>query len=249
MKRLLLISLLTIYSYSAELVTTGNLELSSMLTNTKTVNLVDLNINNDIHFKNSKFVTSLGVYKTDNPVYNNNVKMQVNETESIRINELYYTQYVNENLSLSFGLFPFKKGTFYEHGFNGNSAGIGLYTLTDAQLQGGIATYVKDDHTVQIGSVSYLKYFKPYKDYATGDGPITFDSYEDSGMNYITYKYKKDKWYTEFMITDTYQYVNGHKILSTDTYSIALSYDDEINTGRTYYSIFTKTYSEGDSSS
>ncbi len=249
MKKLLLIILTLSHLYSVELITSGNIELSSMLRDGEKVNLLDLNINNDLHFENSKFVTALGLFYTDNKVYNNNVKMFVNESESIRINELYYTQYVNNNLSFSFGLFPFKKGTFYEYGFNGNRSGIGLYTLSDAQLQGGIVTYNKDNYTLQIGSVVYLKYFKPYKDYAKTDNEVTFDSYKDSGMDYITYKYTRDKWYSELMLTNTYQYVNNKKIIDTDTYSLALSYDDEISTGRTYYTIYTYSDSKGDTSS
>lgn len=51
------------------------------------------------------------------------------------------------------------------------------------------------------------------------------------------------------MLTNTYQYLNGVKIIDTNTYSYAISYDDETVTGRTYYSILTLTDSKGDNSS
>lgn len=244
---ILIISINCLLSF--DIVTSGNVELSTMKKKDKSINLIDLNINNDILFTNSKLATSIGTYQTSNTVYNNNVKTFVDETEIYRINELYYTQYLTDKVSISIGQFPFKKGTFYEYGFNGNRTGIGLYTLSDANLQGGIITYKNKQHTLQVGSVAYEKYFTSYKDYKESDGPITFGSYKNSGMNYISYKYERDKWYSELMLTDTYQYVNDVKIMDTDTISLALSYDDEMNTGRTYYTIFTHSNTKGDTSS
>lgn len=68
-------------------------------------------------------------------------------------------------------------------------------------------------------------------------------------MDFITIKNTYGNWYSEYMLTKTYQYVNKIKIIDTDTYTLALSYDDEANSGRTYYSILTLTESTGDNSS
>ena len=148
---LLIISINIVLSF--DMVTSGNVELSTMKKKDKNINLIDLNINNDFIFTNSKLATSIGTYQTSSSVYNNNVKTFVDETEIYRINELYYTQYLTDKLSISIGQFPFKKGTFYEYGFNGNRTGIGLYTLSDANLQGGIITYKNKQQTVQIETI------------------------------------------------------------------------------------------------
>ena len=206
----------------------------------------DTNLNNDLLFEHSKLVSSIGIFITGDKIYNNNIKSYVDKTQMVRMNELYYTQYLTKNLSISVGIFPFKKGTFYEYGYNGNRIGVGLYSHTDSNLQGGIVTYKTDKHTFQLGSVAYEKYFKSYKDYAEGDGDISFSSYQDSGMNYISYKYNRDKWYSEIMLTNIYQYVNKVKIIDTNTASLAVSYDNEIDTGTTYYSILTYSNSIGD---
>lgn len=249
MIRILILILITLSLFGHELKTTGNLELTTKFKDKGISNLLDFNINNDYFYDSGKLVTSLGVYITDNKVYNNNVKSKVNRSNVYRINELYLTQYLSKNLSISVGQFPFKKGTFHEHSYNGNKAGIGLYTLSDANLQGAIVTYKEGNHTFQAGSVSYISLFKGFVDTEVSNGSITFESYKDSGMDYLSYKYSRDKWYFEFMGTNTYQYLNDVKIMDTDTYSVALSYNDEIDTGRTYYSIFTKTFTDGDTTS
>ena len=249
MKYILLNLIIFSFLYSSNIKTSGNLETSYIKNGDLTTTLVEVNINNDLYFKNTKIGTSVGIYANDEKSYNNNVKEYVDRVEIYRVNELYITQYLTENLMVSFGVFPFKKGTFYEYGYNGNRTGIGLYTLSDANLQGTIVTYNKDKHTLQFGNVAYEKYFSTYHDSKEGDGPITFRSYKDSGMKYVSYKYNYEKWYSEFMITDTYQYLNDVKIISTNTYSTALSYDDESETGRTYYGILTLSDSEGDNSS
>lgn len=249
MKFLVCIFLLVKILSATELKTSGNIETTNVNNGDLSTTLLEANINNDLYFNNTKIGTSVGIFISDNESYNNNVKEYVDRVEIYRVNELYLTQYLTDRLSVSFGVFPFKKGTFYEYGYNGNRTGIGLYTLSDANLQGAIATYTVDNHTLQIGSVAYEKYISTYYDAKEGNGNITFRSYKDSGMNYISYKYNRDKWYSEIMLTNTFQYLNDVKIISTDTYSLALSYDDEAITGRTYYSILTMTDSVGDNSS
>lgn len=234
---------------SVDFITGGSVDIKRSFNNNNNVSVVDISLHNDVHFKNSKLASSIGVYSTNNSVYNNNVKNNVPRSEVLSVNELYYTQYLNKGLSVSLGLFPFKKGTFYEHSYNGNRSGIGLYTLTDANLEGGIVTYTSGRHTFQIGGAWYEKYFRTYKDYVKTDSEINFDSYKDSGMEYIAYKYNRDKWYSELMFTKMDQFVNGYKIIDTDTYSLALSYDDEVDSGRTYYGVYTRTFTQGDTSS
>lgn len=253
MKQIIIILLVFSFLYSDDfnVKTSGSLETSFIKGKDGNNSLLDANVNNDFYiFDKTKIGTSFGAYVNTNRTYNNNVKSYVDRVNAYRINELYLTQYLTEDLMVSIGVFPFKKGTFYEYGYNGNRSGIGLYTMSDANLQGAIVTYnINSNNTIQIGSVAYEKYFTSFKDTKEGDGPITFASYQDSGMDYISYRHTYDEWYSEFMITDTYQYLNGVKIIATNTYSLALSYDDEATTGRTYYSIFTYSNSHGDNSS
>lgn len=230
--------------------TSGNLETSFISGKNESNTIFDLNINNDFFFKDiTKIGTSIGTYISTDETYNNNVRSKVDRVNSYRINELYITNYITNELMVSVGVFPFLNGTFHEYSYNGNKSGIGLYTLSDSKFQGGIVTYTKDQYSIQVGSVGYEKYLRTNIDTKQSDGPITFDSYKNSGMDYVSLKYYYEKWYQEVMITDTYQYLNGVNIIDTDTYSYALSYDDEAISGRTYYSIFTTTNSEGDNSS
>ena len=251
MKKIIYLLLFSfLYANDFSIKTSGNLEATFIKTKQDNNGLVEANINNDFYiYSHTKLGTSFGIYANENNTYNNNVKSDVERVNAYKINELYITNYLTDHLMVSYGIFPFKKGSFYEYAYNGNRTGIGLYTLSDANLQGGIVTYSEDNHTIQVGSVAYEKYFTSIKDTKEGDGPITFSSYKDSGMDYISYKYTYENLYNEFMITDTYQYLNDVNIIDTNTYTYAVSYDDEANTGRTYYSIFTRTFSDGDNSS
>ena len=51
---------------------------------------------------------------------------------------------LTDKLTYHFGLFPFRKGKFYEYSFNGKRAGTDLYTITDVTLQGNILSYQED---------------------------------------------------------------------------------------------------------
>lgn len=252
MKNILYIVLLFSFLFADDfkVVTTGNLETSIINGGKQSNTLFDLNINNDFYlYEKTKIGTSLGAYINTDKTYNNNVRSEVNRVNAYRINELYITYYLTEDLMVSFGVFPFVNGTFHEYSYNGNKSGIGLYTLSDSKFQGGIVTYNKNEMSLQIGSVGYEKYIHTNIDTEQSDGPITFDSYKNSGMDYISLKHQEDEWYQEVMVTNTYQYLNGVKIIDTNTYSYAISYDDEATTGRTYYSILTLTDSHGDNSS
>ncbi len=252
MKKILSIILLFSFLYANDfsVETSGNLETSIINGKKESNTLFDLNINNDFYlYEKTKIGTSVGAYINTDKTYNNNVRSKVNRVNAYRINELYLTYYITEELMISFGVFPFLNGTFHEYSFNGNKSGIGLYTLSDSKFQGSIVTYNKDNYSLQFGSVGYEKYFRTNLDTEQSDGPITFDSYKDSGMDYISLKQYVDKWYQEVMLTNTYQYLNGVDIIDTNTYSYAVSYDDESVTGRTYYSILTLTDSKGDNSS
>lgn len=252
MKKILSIILLFSFLYANDfsVETSGNLETSIINGKKESNTLFDLNINNDFYlYEKTKIGTSVGAYINTDKTYNNNVRSKVNRVNAYRINELYLTYYITEELMISFGVFPFLNGTFHEYSFNGNKSGIGLYTLSDSKFQGSIVTYNKDNYSLQFGSVGYEIYFRTSLDTKQSDGPITFDSYKDSGMDYISLKYYVDKWYQEVMLTNTYQYLNGVDIIDTNTYSYAISYDDEAVTGRTYYSIITLSDSKGDNSS
>ncbi len=252
MKKILYIILLFSFLYANDfsMETSGNLETSIINGKKQSNTIFDLNINNDFYlYEKTKIGTSIGTYISTDKTYNNNVRSSVNRVNAYRVNEMYLTYYITEDLMVSFGVFPFLNGTFHEYSYNGNKSGIGLYTLSDSKFQGSIVTYNKDNYSLQFGSVGYERYFRTNLDTEQSDGPITFDSYKDSGMDYISLKYYIDKWYQEVMLTNTYQYLNGIDIIDTNTYSYAISYDDESVTGRTYYSILTLTNSKGDNSS
>ena len=189
MKKILSIILLFSFLYANDfsVETSGNLETSIINGKKESNTLFDLNINNDFYlYEKTKIGTSVGAYINTDKTYNNNVRSKVNRVNAYRINELYVTYYITEELMVSFGVFPFLNGTFHEYSYNGNKSGIGLYTLSDSKFQGTIVTYNKDNYSLQFGSVGYEKYFRTSLDTEQSDGPITFDSYKDSGMDYIS---------------------------------------------------------------
>lgn len=248
----LVIILLLIINVSAnnlEHYISGNIEYSYIIDNTNNANQLDVKVNNDILYGRHGLSFSPGFYMYDNDSYNSIVKEDVSKIRAIYLNELYYTYYTCNKLKFSVGNFPFRKGSFYEYSFNNNRERIGLYSITDITLQGIIATYANDKHTIQIGSVGFEKYFTSYKDYDKGNGNITFDSYKDSGMNFGIYKYKDNKLYLELQLMDIYQYLNGVKIIDTNNAAVGISFNDEKNTGRTYYTILSYSSSTGDTSS
>lgn len=226
--------------------TTGSLELLLSNTSGNYSKVSELTINNDTYYNNNKFVVSVSSEFTEGTFYNSNVKSDVGDSSILRFNELYYTRYLDYDISLSVGLFPFTKGRFYEYGYNGNRAGIGTYTLTDAPMQGYIVTKTLDKHKFQYGDVAYEKYFNSYKDYDKGDGPITLRSHKDSSFKFISYSYEDSSWYFNNTVGRSEQHLNGRKLINTNTFTWSLSYNDDIESGRTYYGIYTRSFSHGD---
>lgn len=252
MRRLIIFLLLIISVVRAgdlEYKSSGSIDLSNMYYEDKNYQIADVILNNDFYYKNFKFVFSPGVYYTTDGFYNSITKDEVTSIQAVYLNELYGSIKLNEHMTVSVGLFPFRKGTFYEYSFNGNRKGMGVYTITDVTLQGGILTHEVGNHKVSIGSVAFERFFASFKDFNEGDGSLTYSSYKDSGKDYITYEYFNGKCYFNIDYSNVYQYVNDVKLISTDLITIAGSYDDEIDTGRAYYFILSKSYSEGDTSS
>lgn len=229
----------------------GTLDYSLSHMDNKYINTLDLVVNNDISFDSSKLVISPGVFVNDRSTYNSIVKGDVARVNELYLNELYYSYFFGDSgLSLSVGLFPFRKGAFYEYGFNGYRAGNGLYSITDIVLQGAILSYnIDDSNTIQIGSVAFEKFFTSYRDSEKTSGPVTFDSFKNSAMDYIAYKYNDKSIYVDLELSKVYQYINNADIIDSNVVSLGLSYNDEIETGRTYYSILSTSHSKGDTSS
>ena len=233
------------YGRNVEYDFTGHVEYYMIRMKSNTINRLDLVLNNDMVYGNNKLSISPGYFLVDTPVYNSVNKKKIPILNALYFNELYYS-YKYKNFIFSIGLFPFRKGSFYEYSFNDVRAGIGLYTLTDVTLQGIVGTYINGTNITQIGHVGFDSYFKSFKDFNKGDSDITFDSYKDSGMNFLINKCTYGKWYTELQLSFMYQYVNGVRILDTDNYALGISYDDRLDTGRTYYSIIAHSRTSGD---
>lgn len=227
----------------------GNLEYTLSKLNSRTTNLLDLVFNNDIYYKDYKIVVSPGVYLTDTPTYNNVSKTDVPEMQSVYLNELYIVKNINDSLYVSVGHFPFRKGSFYEQGFNGNRSGLGIYTTTDVTMQGANISYVNDYGTFTYGDVAFERWFTSYKDYAESEGPVTFKSYTGSGMRYLNYKYTLDKTYIEVQYAKMSQYLNDIKVIDTDLLTTGLLYNDEAESGRSYYTILSYSKNDGDTTS
>lgn len=244
---LLLVAVGLLYASVIEHRLSGVIDYSYINSSENNANQLDMVINNDMYLDDHRLTASPGFYLYDRSSYNRVVKEDVSKIRAIYLNELFYTYSPDERLSLSIGLFPFRKGSLYEHSFNNNKIGMGLYTITDAVLQGIILTY-KNDYTIQLGTVAYERYFKSFKDYDEGDGPLTLDSYRKSGIDYLMYKNKYNKFNYELYYMYMYQYVLNKEIINTDSVSLAVSYDDEDVSGRVYYGILSASKSEGDTS-
>lgn len=229
--------------------TSGSFDLSNMSYDGKNYQIADVIFNNDVYFDNAKLVFSPGAYYASNGFYNTITRDKVTKLNAVYINELYGSYRLNDHVTMSAGLFPYRKGKFYEHSFNGNRVGMGIYTITDVTLQGWILTHETGDHRVSIGSVGFERFFKSFKDFNEGDGSLTYSSYKDSGKDFIRYEYDNGAYYFNLGYSDIYQYVNDVKVIDTDLITVAGSYDDEINTGRLYYFIMSYSNSRGDTSS
>ena len=228
----------------------GSLDYSLTNMNNKNVNMVDVIINNDFYIgDNTKIVFSPGVLTDDRGTYNSIVKSNVNKISEVYINELYVSYLLTDNLSIAVGVFPFRKGAFYEYGFNGYRAGNGLYSITDNVLQGFVVSYTLADTVFQIGTVSYQKFFKSSHDYDEKASPITYDSYKGSGMDYFAIKQNLGKWYLDLEVANVYQYMNTVDVIDSNVYSLGVSYDESVTTGRTYYAIASWSQSKGDTGS
>jgi hypothetical protein len=257
MKHLLILLLLNSMLFSEILYKmSGNLELTyeqvSLVKEKKTFQndniALDLVINNDFYTNKGKFVFSPGFYYVDNQTYNSIIKHNVNEMKALYINELYYTHDVIKGLSVSAGVFPFRKGTFYELSFNDERIGNGIFNVIDVTMQGVIATCKTSNNIFSFGKINFDKYFKSFYDHDKQNGAISYDSYAGSGGYFIVDKVNYDNWYLEGNLYKIDQIVNGYKIISSDIASLAVSYDDQEVNGNTYYSTLTFSNSRGDSS-
>ena len=225
----------------------GSLDYSLSEINDHSVNTVDLIYNTDIYFDNSsKLVVSPGIFTNDGRTYNSVVKQDVDSIQEIYINELYFSKALTEELTISLGIFPFRKGTFYEYGFNGYRSGNGIYSVTDVVMQGGILTYTKDEHVIQLGSLAYEKYIDSWYDVKDRDVMYNLTRFKNSKMDYMTYKYINDKFYNEIQYAKVKQDLDKYEIISTDVITLATSFNNESSTGRTYYTILSVSKSKGD---
>ncbi len=241
---LLVLSTLMAEDIKVEL--SGDLEASLIKFENKHATIYEANLYSDFYYNDYKLGTSIGMYKTNRPFFNTNIKQYSPQVNMYRFNEFYLTRKLNENFDISIGLFPFKKGRFYEHSFNGNKRGIGIYTLTDLPMQGGIVTYNNGKHKVQIGNVGYERWFKSYHDEIEQTNMSNYRTFNGSRMDFISYEWQCEKWYTKLLYTDIEQKIMGNVVNETNGFTFALEYDDQIDTGRTYYGIVSFTKTDGD---
>ena len=264
MKYLWLILLLVTYSTCSEIVEykfSGNLNMSTQLQNNTTlvngshpdnkISQLELVLNNDIYFGNTKVVISPAINKTSNWTYNNVIKKELPPIEMWYFNELYVTQQLMDNsygtLSASVGLFSFRQGTFYEYNYNNTRVGNGLFSNMDIMLQGGIITYSKGNNTLMVGDLRYERWGYSEHNRSNIQTVMDYRDYKDSGGLFIMDRYKvTDKLYTEFNYYGIEQYALGKVMMNTDLYGLGVSYDDSENTGKTYYAILTYNVTDGD---
>lgn len=256
--KLFLILLISILIYANDMYdVNGNLEVKQAHTNITSGSnkynsnymLIDTSINTNINLDNSKIVISPSLFITTDNVYNNTVKSEVTPLMALYLNSLYYTYGVSDNLKMSIGLFPFRKGSFYEYSYNGNRLGNLLYGVSDITLQGGMLTYETTNNIFSVGYAKFDMFFKSFKDFKETNGYITYDSYKDSGGVIVIDKFKYNNLYIEFNFMDANQYVNDFKLINTKLFGLGLAYDDEEITGSTYYTILTYNTTNGDTTS
>lgn len=263
MYRILFIMLLSLSLFGSELeyALSGTVNLSTQLKNdTKLVNgkvsntkntIAEIVINNDFYYNKSKLVISPALNKTSQWTYNNVIKKEIPKVELWNFNELYFTQgdvIESEygNISLSVGLFSFRRGTFYEHNYNGTRVGNGLFSNMDIMLQGYLVTHTYGNNTFMIGDLRFEQWFTSQHNRSSTDTTMTYSDYKDSGGLFIMDRYQAtDKIFMEFNYYGMDQYVIGKEMLHTDMYGLGLSYDDSEETGRTYYTILTYNETKG----
>lgn len=213
------------------------------------INTVDLILNNDFYFENTKISISPGIFTNDHGTYNSVIKGDVSKINEVYLNEAYISQKITDNLSVAIGVFPFRKGSFYEYGFNGYRAGNGIYSITDIVLQGAIISYVYDKHTIQFGTLKYEQFIKSFKDFERGDGSVNYDSFKNSSMDYLAYKNSNGPWYTELQFSKISQFINDVDIIDSNVYTVGFSHDTSQYNGNTLYAILSYSTSKGDTSS
>lgn len=239
----------------------GNINLTTELSNnTRLINGKELEhklttgeitFNNDIYYKDkTKISLSPTLNKTSNMTYNNVIKKEIPKIEMWAMNEAYITQKLLEtnygDLSISGGLFSFRKGTFYEHNYNGKRVGNGLFSNMDIMLQGIIVTHTYENNTLMIGDLRYERWMYTNHNVSNQDTVMSYRDYKDSGGIFIMDKLQlTDKIYTEFNYYGIDQYAIGKKMMSTDFFGLGLSYDDSEESGRTYYTILTYNKTKG----
>ena len=243
------------YKFSGMVNMTTQLNNNTKLMNGKEIDTkvsqLELVLNNDFYYGNTKFVVSPALSKTSNWVYNNVIKKEIPPIEMWHFNELYLTQQLIESeygtVSASVGLFSFRRGTFYEHNYNGNRVGNGLFSNMDIMLQGGLITHTYGDNTFMIGDLRYERWGYSQHNSSSHDTIMDYRDYKDSGGLFIMDKYKlTDKLYTEFNYYGIEQFALGKEMMKTDFFGLGLSYDDSEESGRTYYTILTYNQTEGD---
>lgn len=259
---LILIFVSLVYGEELEYKFSGMVNLSTQLkTDTQLVNgkkidtkvsQLEMVLNNDFYYGNTKFVVSPGVSKTSNWTYNNVIKKELPPIEMWHFNELYITQQLVEsgeygNISASVGLFSFRRGTFYEHNYNGTRVGNGLFSNMDIMLQGGIITHTYGNNTFMIGDLAYERWAFTETNRSSHDTVMDYRDYKDSGGLFIMDKYQlTDKIYTEFNYYGIKQFALGQEMMKTDFFGLGLSYDDSEESGRTYYTVLTYNKTDGD---
>ena len=258
---ILILIVTSLYSDEIEYKFSGSVNMTTELQNKTTlvngthpdnkVSQLEMVLNNDIYYGNTKLVISPAINKTSNWTYNNVIKKELPPIEMWYFNELYITEQLMDNsygtLSASVGLFSFRKGTFYEYNYTGTRVGNGLFSNMDIMLQGGIITYKKGDNTLMVGDLRYERWGYSEHNRSSVETVMDYRDYKDSGGLFIMDKYQlTDKIYTEFNYYGIEQYALGKVMMNTDFYGLGLSYDDSENTGRTYYTILTFNKTDGD---
>lgn len=213
------------------------------------INRFSVNSYNDFIVNNSLSVTSTLNYTTTSQHYSRSYNRFIQEECFFELSEFMLNYQYNNNV-ISIGAFTFKEGKYSEHFKIGLSQSDALMTLYYINMKGIFYTHYKDNIKYQIGYA-----FKSEDIYI-----LTEDRYknakEDSDLAYLFITHKINKKLESVLnistsnITSSAIY-NPNIIKSIGILTllgIGLEWNDQANTGKTFYGIAGLSHTIFDSS-
>jgi len=213
---------------------------------------LDMVLNYDRYFGNSKFTFSQGYFKST-AIYNNLFGDVIVPIKMYYINELSYETRIMDNLSLTVGTIPFRNGSFNEYSFVGDVYGNGLMLTGYQTLNGLFLTYKYKDFTTTVGYGEKNLLIKSEYN-LNGDGgylktyhsPTAYDYTGSNGMFFIS-KYNHGKHRVEFNYFDIDIYINKKYLANTKLAGVGYSWGDSEYSGNLFYGIIMGSSTNGNS--